>query len=66
MSKKTKAKTAKTGRSIERQERRLVYFSTAQLRALKTAAKKLDTSMAELVRRGFDLVIAESAKRSGK
>jgi hypothetical protein len=57
-------KAKKPNRSIERQERLLIYFSTAQRKALAAAAKRHDTSTAALIREGLDLVI--KAKRSGK
>jgi hypothetical protein len=48
--------------NADRAERLLIYFSTAQRRALQAAAKRRGTSQAALIRRGLDLVIAESAK----
>lgn len=51
---------------VARAERRLVYMSSAQLRALKASAKRLRMSQAAMLRRGIDLVIAEaSGKRRG-
>jgi hypothetical protein len=54
--------------NADRAERLLIYFSTAQRRALQAAAKRCDTSQAALIRRGLDLVIAETrkAKRGAK
>ena len=53
-------------RSVERQVRRLVYFSAAQAKVLAAAAKRHDTTQAALFRRAIDLVIAESTKRGAK
>jgi hypothetical protein len=37
-------------------------MSVAQLRALKTQAKRLGTTQAALLTRGIDLAVAEAAK----
>jgi predicted DNA-binding protein len=47
---------------VARAERRLVYMSTAQLRALKALARRTGTSQAALMRRAIDLVITEASK----
>jgi predicted DNA-binding protein len=47
---------------IARAERRLVYMSTAQLRALKALARRTGSTQAALMRGAIDLVIAEASK----
>jgi hypothetical protein len=46
----------KTTRSAERAERFLIFISTPQRRALRTAAKRAKTTQQALIRAGIDLV----------
>jgi hypothetical protein len=47
---------------VARAERSLVYYSTAQRKALRTLSKRTGVSQAAMIRRGIDLVIAEASK----
>lgn len=56
----------KTTANPDRQERRLVYMSAAQLAQVKALAKRTGTTQADIYRRAIDVVIRELSSKRGR